>query len=103
MNTAWRSVMVVSVAALLLSVAACADKRATLPQAATPSLEKAATISPQTTCPVMGGAINKDLYVDYDGKRIYACCAGCIGAIKKDPAKYVRQLEAKGITLDTAK
>jgi len=48
----------------------------------------------------MGGAIDKGQYVDHGGKRIYVCCPGCIGAIKKNPEQYVRQLEAEGIVLD---
>lgn len=58
---------------------------------------------PQTKCPVMGGDINKSLYVDADGKRIYVCCGGCIDAVKKNPQKFIKELEAKGITLDKAK
>ncbi len=54
----------------------------------------------QNTCPVMGGDIDKNLYVDADGKRIYVCCAGCIEKIEADPLKYIEQLEDKGITLD---
>lgn len=54
----------------------------------------------QTTCPVMGGAIDKALYIDHDGKRIYVCCGGCIGAVKKDPAKYIKKLEAEGVTIE---
>jgi len=54
----------------------------------------------QTTCPVMGGEINKGLFVDHNGKRIYVCCGGCIETIKKDPEKYIKQIEDKGITLD---
>ena len=27
--------------------------------------------SPQTHCPVMGEKVNKDIYEDYDGKRVY--------------------------------
>lgn len=54
----------------------------------------------QTTCPVMkGSAINKTLYVDYQGKRIYVCCKSCLAVVGKDPAKYVKQLEAAGVTL----
>jgi len=56
----------------------------------------------QTKCPVMGGDVDKTKFVDYDGKRIYVCCGGCIAKIKKDPAKYVKQLEAEGVTLDKA-
>ena len=55
---------------------------------------------PQTTCPIMGGKIDKSLYVDHEGKRIYVCCPGCIAEIKKDPAKYVKKLEAEGIELE---
>ena len=50
----------------------------------------------QTTCPVMGGAINKELYVDHEGKRIYVCCGGCIDQIKQDPQKYIDKLKADG-------
>lgn len=60
----------------------------------------AVTVKNQTTCPVMGGSINKSIYVDHDGKRIYMCCKGCEGALKKDPAKYVKKLEDEGVTLD---
>ena len=41
---------------------------------------------PQTTCPVMGGKINKELFADYDGKRIYFCCPGCVKKFEADPA-----------------
>jgi len=57
-------------------------------------------LKPQTTCPVMGGKINKELYVDHDGKRIYLCCGGCVGKVKADPEKYIKQLEAQGIQLE---
>ncbi len=58
-------------------------------------------IKKQTLCPVMtDNAVNTKLFVDHDGKRIYVCCKGCIGAVKKDPAKYISQLEKEGITLD---
>jgi hypothetical protein len=64
--------------------------------------EKKAEPKKQTTCPVMGGKINKAQYADVKGKRIYVCCPGCIGKIKADPDKYIKQLEAEGITLDKA-
>ena len=52
---------------------------------------------PQTTCPVMGGAVNTNMYVDADGYRIYVCCGGCIGAVKADPAKYIAKMKADGV------
>lgn len=56
----------------------------------------------QTTCPVMGGKINKDHYVDAKGNRIYVCCPGCIGKIKADPDTYIKKLEDAGVALDPA-
>ena len=53
-------------------------------------------LSVQKTCPVMGGEIKKDLYVDVDGKRVYVCCQGCIDPIKKNPEKYLKKLSELG-------
>jgi len=50
----------------------------------------------QTTCPVMGGDIDKKLYVDKDGKRIYMCCVGCKGEITDNFEDMVKKLEEKG-------
>ena len=55
----------------------------------------------QKTCPVMGGKINKDIYADYEGKRVYFCCDACISTFKKDPAKYITKLEGEGVVLKT--
>jgi YHS domain-containing protein len=57
---------------------------------------------PQTLCPVMAGKIDKNVYTDYQGKRIYFCCSGCIDDFKKNPDKYMKQMEEKGITPDPA-
>ena len=59
-------------------------------------------LQPQTKCPVMKGNIDKSLFVEYEGKRIYVCCKECIETVKKDPAKYIRELESKGVTLEKA-
>ena len=53
---------------------------------------------PQTACPVLQGNIDKIIYVDYKGQRIYFCCAGCDAEFKKDPEKYLKKMEAQGIT-----
>ena len=66
---------------------------------ATGAAQTQAPITLQTVCPVMGGKINKDLYVDYEGKRIYVCCQACIGPLKKDPAKCVEAMEKAGVAL----
>ena len=87
--------------------AAPAEKKATGAKAAETTKESAATAvadagKPQTACPVMGDKINKAIYADHDGKRVYFCCAGCVNTFKKDPAKYVKKLEDAGVTLAKA-
>ena len=57
---------------------------------------------PQTVCPIMGGKINKTQYADVEGYRIYTCCPGCIGKIKADSDKYIKQLESEGIELESS-
>ncbi len=56
----------------------------------------------QTTCPVLGGNIDKNVYVDYQGKRIYFCCQGCDNEFMKDPEKYMKKLQDEGVTPETA-
>jgi Cu(I)/Ag(I) efflux system membrane fusion protein len=51
----------------------------------------------QTLCPVMGGKINKEVYTDHNGMRIYFCCAGCDGEFKSDPEKYLQQMRANNV------
>ena len=46
----------------------------------------------QTHCPVMGNPINKDIFVEYKGKKVYFCCDGCDDMFLKDPEKYLDKL-----------
>ncbi len=54
--------------------------------------EVKAVAAEQTTCPVMGGPINKTIFVEYQGKKVYFCCAACPERFTADPAKYVAKL-----------
>ena len=56
----------------------------------------------QTTCPVMGGKIKKDIYTDHNGKRIYFCCQPCVEKFEKNPEKYLNKLEEEGVILENA-
>ena len=51
----------------------------------------------QEICPVMGGKINKEIYADHDGKRVYFCCSGCIAPFKKDPETYLKKMKEEGV------
>jgi len=46
----------------------------------------------QTICPVMGGTINKAIFTEYKGKRVYFCCPGCKPEFEKNPEKYLDKL-----------
>ena len=98
--------VVLGLFAVCLVFAACDAKK---PAAAKPVVLKQAPAKsvqvpkkPQTICPVMGNPINKSLYVDVKGKRIYVCCQGCIQKIKDDPDKYIKILEDQGVAIEAA-
>jgi YHS domain-containing protein len=64
--------------------------------------DSSGTGGPQTTCPVMGGKIDKSVYTDYQDRRIYFCCSGCTADFNKDPDKYMKKLEEQGVVLEKA-
>ncbi len=54
--------------------------------------EVVAAVLEQTTCPIMGTAINKALFTEYKGKKVYFCCPGCEDKFKEEPEKYIAKL-----------
>ncbi len=70
--------------------AACTPGAACTMTSDTPAVAAVEPPAANTVCPVMeGNPIRKDLFVDYNGKRVYFCCPGCIPAFKADPGKYM--------------
>jgi len=65
-----------------------------------PAVETSAGMA-QTQCPVMGGAINEKYFADYNGQRVYFCCAGCFETFKKDPEKYLKTMAEQGVAPET--
>ena len=61
---------------------------------------------PQQICPVMtfgevGCSVTRhDIYTDYNDKRIYFCSKGCLEKFKKDPEKYLKRAEEKGVQFE---
>lgn len=79
------------------------DGASALPPAAPePEASPAATGKAQTACPVMGNPIDKSIFVDHNGKRVYFCCSSCMTSFKQDPEKYISKLTAQGIVLEDA-
>ncbi|MBU0617868.1 MAG: hypothetical protein KKI02_09135 [Planctomycetes bacterium] len=81
-------------AALIVAPAAAQQKQGK--SASATSGAQADKLKPQTVCPIMGGKINKEVFVDAAGYRFYACCPACLDKIKADPEQAVAALKAKG-------
>jgi YHS domain-containing protein len=79
----------------LLVISSCQKK--TEPAAAPPApvTEANTAVSAaveQTMCPVMVMAIDKNIFTEYQGKKVYFCCPGCKGKFEKEPEKYLDKL-----------
>lgn len=58
----------------------------------------AAAIAEQKVCPVSGqplGGMGKPIPVTVGDQMVYVCCAGCIDAVKENPAKYFPAKQVK--------
>jgi YHS domain-containing protein len=58
----------------------------------TPAKQVASATLEQTVCQVMGGAINKEIFSEYKGKKVYFCCPECKAKFNADPEKYIAKL-----------
>ena len=47
----------------------------------------------QTACPVSGEEIDKAIYTDYQGRRIYFCCKKCVAEFQKSPANFLTKMD----------
>jgi YHS domain-containing protein len=74
----------------------------TTKQLGSESRQPAKAGKPQALCPVEGGKIDKTIFADYQGKRVYFCCAMCPAKFKEDPQKYIKKMEDEGIVLEKA-
>ena len=54
--------------------------------------EAVAAAIEQTTCPIMDSPINKALFTEYKGKKVYFCCSGCKEKFEQEPEKYIAKL-----------
>ncbi|UCC32818.1 MAG: YHS domain-containing protein [Phycisphaerales bacterium] len=54
----------------------------------------------QVTCPVTGKPVDKKVFTEHNGEKVYFCCENCIGKFQKEPGKYKRAL-ASSYTFQT--
>ena len=96
MNTTVKLATVLVLPALLVLAALTVSpgcKKQQEPPPAAPTEEVAAAAQTiQTTCPVMGGKIDKQYYTEYKGKKVYFCCAQCKAKFEADPENYLAKL-----------
>jgi YHS domain-containing protein len=77
----------------VVSVIGCKKQSSPSPApAASESGAQPAAAVEQTICPVMGGPVNKDIFVEYQGKKVYFCCEQCKAEFNKEPEKYLPKL-----------
>jgi YHS domain-containing protein len=91
------SIAVLLVGVLIIGFAGCKGESDTDPNAAAKAGAGASATAPvtqttQTTCPIMGKPIDKAVSTDYQGQKVYFCCAGCIDKFKAEPEKYTKDL-----------
>lgn len=67
-----------------------------------PSMDQPQVGKTQGACPVQGGKINKTLYRDYQGQRIYFCCPECIPVFEKNPEAYLQKMRQQGVVPEKA-
>lgn len=80
--------------ALMLAIAPLAVKGDTNPPPATASAR-------QTLCPVMKGRqVNRNLFIDHEGYRIYLCCGPCVKFGKRNPSKVIAMMREQGIPME---
>jgi YHS domain-containing protein len=84
---------VIALAAILLGLIALNGcKKKSEPAAPSAAGEAVSAAIEQTTCPVMEGAVNKAIFTEYKGKKVYFCCPGCKEQFEKEPEKYLAKL-----------
>ncbi len=54
----------------------------------------------QTKCPVMGGDIDRTLFADYQGQRVYFCCGMCSPKFSAAPRRYLAAMAKGGVALE---
>jgi hypothetical protein len=89
-------VAIAIILAVSLVAAAPAQGGKTKPKTKAPATQKLPT---ELKCPVMKDVTFKvkdaekaKSYVDYNNKRYYVCCGGCVPVIKKDMKKYSKEM-----------
>ena len=58
--------------------------------------KQACKVKDQENCPVKGKTVDKNIYLDVKGKRVYVCSKSCLASVKEDPDKFLKVILEKG-------
>ena len=85
-----RKLIITAISTLFFASGIAAEPGATAKSKATPFTLK--------TCPVsdekLGGEMGEPYVFEQEGRQIKLCCKSCLKDFKKNPAKYVKKIEA---------
>ncbi|MGA1980217.1 MAG: YHS domain-containing protein [Sedimentisphaerales bacterium] len=84
-------ILLTAVVVIGLGLTGCKKKEQPAP-AKPKAAASAATEVEQTVCPVTGEKIDKNIFTEYKGKKVYFCMESCKTAFEKDPGKYISKL-----------
>ena len=87
-----------------LLIISCAEQETSSKKAEEVATEEAGSQAPkaQTTDAFSGKPINRNIYADYQGRRIYFCCANSKREFENDPERYIAKFRELGVTLENA-
>jgi len=108
MRRAFISLLAVWLIAMSLVVISCSKKEKSAPQSKsgaaveTPSTPQTPVkeLKPQTTDAISGNPINRRIYTDYEGFRIYFCCVNSQRNFEDNPERYLRAFRSQGVQLE---
>ena len=89
--------VILSIAVITIGIGLVGCKKKEQPASPPPAEPNKAVSSEMTTeqtmCPIMdGNKIDKNVFVEYKGKKVYFCCAACKGEFEAEPEKYLSKL-----------
>ncbi|NLI82364.1 MAG: TRASH domain-containing protein [Deltaproteobacteria bacterium] len=44
--------------------------------------------------------MDRKVFAEHEGKRVYFCCSSCPEEFRKDRAKYIKEMESQGVVLE---
>lgn len=77
MGRTQHAVIACGLALVTVTTAGCTG--ATTAEAAHAISEASSAAVPNAECPVTGKAVDPEVFMIRSGKRVYFCCAGCVG------------------------